>query len=444
MTKTIKFIDTVIRNLKPENKRIVYWCEGCPGFGMRVTPTGIKTFIYKYNKGQKRVWVTIGKYPEWSIRKARAEYDKLYEQVNDFGRDPVAEEKAEAEALEKKKTVADFLDEYLEYGKLKGKVDIETEKQSFARDVLPIIGDKYLHDVTTQDIDQIQKRILERAQKNNQQNQNYARQNGRGAIYHTLAYVRQLFNYAIKKGEITENPVFRVDSLGSIAVRDRVLSFKEIWLFWHRIEAIGLPPVTAKLFKFMLATMQRGNEVRHMTYSAYKADEGVWQMEMQDTKNRTMHRVPLNRLALDLIDEVKLFTGACPYIFGATRALKIPSKPDPNLVPYGRSVLSQALRRQHKAIGIDDFAPHDLRRTGATWITAVGLPDMYASLLLNHKEKKSDTTRRVYVQYSYDFEKLRAMQVWEFILSQIIESESEQDVPSLAEMRERVRVENLI
>lgn len=37
-----------------------------------------------------------------------------------------------------------------------------------------------------------------------------------------------------------------------------------------------------------------------------------------------------------------------------------------------------------KALSIDDFCPHDLRRTGATWITAVGLPKLYARLLLNH------------------------------------------------------------
>ena len=83
MSKKIKFIDTILRNITPENKRIIYWCEDCPGFGLRVTPSGNKSFVYKYTKDGKSIWYTIGKYPEWSIRNARREYEDLYEQVRE-------------------------------------------------------------------------------------------------------------------------------------------------------------------------------------------------------------------------------------------------------------------------------------------------------------------------------------------------------------------------
>ena len=104
MSNTIKFIDTVIKNLKPKDSRTVYWCDGCPSFGIRVMPSGVKSFVFKYmvrNHSGLRTsrWITIGKYPEWTIRKARQEYDKLYEQVHSYGRDPVKEKKEE----EKKK-----------------------------------------------------------------------------------------------------------------------------------------------------------------------------------------------------------------------------------------------------------------------------------------------------------------------------------------------------
>ena len=94
MSNTIKFIDTVIRNIAPTNKRQIFWCDGCPGFGLRITPSGTKTFLFKYmttlSSGKRKSrWITIGKYPEWSIRKARREYDLLYEQVYAYGRDLV-------------------------------------------------------------------------------------------------------------------------------------------------------------------------------------------------------------------------------------------------------------------------------------------------------------------------------------------------------------------
>ncbi|MFQ5470187.1 MAG: hypothetical protein ACE5EH_07755 [Gammaproteobacteria bacterium] len=93
--------------------------------------------------------------------------------------------------------------------------------------------------------------------------------------------------------------------------------------------------------------------------------------------------------------------------------------------------MPQAIRRSRKALSIDDFCPHDLRRTAATWITAVGLPKLYARLMLNQSDGERDVTGEVYVQHSYDFEKPRAVQVWEFILDQILSCDSPKDIPTL-------------
>ena len=129
-----------------------------------------------------------------------------------------------------------------------------------------------------------------------------------------------------------------------------------------------------------------------MRYSSYKPDENVWQMEVHETKNRTLHRVPMNRHALEIMAQVKPYTGACPYVFGATRAFSPPNPPNPDLIPPGRSAFSQAIRRSREAIGVEDFCPHDLRRTGATWITASGLPKLYARLMLNHSDGERDVS----------------------------------------------------
>jgi hypothetical protein len=63
----------------------------CPGFGLRVMPSGKKTFVYKYMNNRQGRWITIGKYSGWTIRKARGQYDLYYDQVHEYGRDPVQE-----------------------------------------------------------------------------------------------------------------------------------------------------------------------------------------------------------------------------------------------------------------------------------------------------------------------------------------------------------------
>ncbi len=65
-------------------------------------------------------WISIGKYPEWTIRQARKKYDELYEQVYQYGRDPVADKKEEEEKRKATYTVSAFIDVYIEYANLKG------------------------------------------------------------------------------------------------------------------------------------------------------------------------------------------------------------------------------------------------------------------------------------------------------------------------------------
>ena len=446
MPRTIKFIDTVIRNIGTPDKRTVYWCEGSPSLGLRITPSGIKSFIFKYKAAGVSRWITIGRYPALSIREARAKYNEHYEAVHDYQKDIVAEEKAKIELENSRITVSELIASYEEIELLRGKKSIKAEISTFQSNVIPVIGDIYVKDVTSDDIDKIQLRILNRAKHKNR-----ATSNGRVAVKNTLAYTRHLFNFAkttkalrkILKEHHWINPVLEVNSLGESAVRDRVLSFKELWLFWNRIENVGLPPVTAKTLKFALASMQRSKEIRHLTYSALKTEENVWEMTRSDTKNKQMHRVPLNNYSNRLIDEVSAYTKNSSFVFGVTRETTPPKEPRSDLKPFTVSALSKALYRKRTTIGVENITPHDLRRTGATWITAVGLPKLYARLLLNHSDGDKSATA-VYVQYGYDFEKVKAVKVWEFVLDQIVQCPTVDDTPTLEEVREAVQKSGLL
>ncbi len=447
MSRTISFIDTVIKNIKLPEKRTIYWCAGSPSFGLRVTPTGKKTFVYKYMSGRTSRWVTIGRYPAMSIREARAEYNKQYEAVHDYEKDIVADKKAQIKADNARLTISELIIDYETIAHIKEKISIKEELRAFNADVIPVIGHMYVEDVTSDHIDKIQHRIISRAIDKKQ-----ATSNGRVAVKNTLAYTRQLFNFAKNKKELRRilkeknwsNPVLEIESLGKKASRDRVLSFQELWLFWNRIEHVGLPPVTAKTLKFILATMQRGKEVRNISFSALKLNENVWEMQRCDTKNNKMHRVPLNKYSKQLIEEASIFTRNSPYIFGVTCATTPPSELSEDLKPFSENSLSRALKRKRPDLGIENICPHDLRRTGATWITAIGLPKLYARLLLNHSDGENDVTGEVYIQYGYDLEKQKAVNIWAFVLDQIVQCPTINDIPTLNEVREAVQKSGLL
>ncbi|HEO1387616.1 TPA: DUF4102 domain-containing protein, partial [Legionella pneumophila] len=71
------FTDTYIRNLKGKDKRYEEYEGG--GFGIRVTPNQLKSWIYRYKIGKKTDKITLGHYPSMSLADARKKFIELSE-----------------------------------------------------------------------------------------------------------------------------------------------------------------------------------------------------------------------------------------------------------------------------------------------------------------------------------------------------------------------------
>ena len=70
-------------------------------------------------------------------------------------------------------------------------------------------------------------------------------------------------------------------------------------------------------------------------------------------------------------------------------------------------------------LDIEDFRPHDLRRTAATYLAQQdGVDRTILAKILNHKDRGVTS---IYDQYSYDKEKRRALELWAEHLSRIAE-----------------------
>ncbi len=58
----MRFTDRIIGALKPKAERFEVWEDGRTGLGMRVTPRGIRTFVFMFRFGGKARRMTLGRY----------------------------------------------------------------------------------------------------------------------------------------------------------------------------------------------------------------------------------------------------------------------------------------------------------------------------------------------------------------------------------------------
>jgi hypothetical protein len=69
----VKLSDAAIRSYVPRTAQYSVGDAACPGMCIRITPKGIKTFACAYrDKGTGKVaWLTVGRYPDVPLTKAR-------------------------------------------------------------------------------------------------------------------------------------------------------------------------------------------------------------------------------------------------------------------------------------------------------------------------------------------------------------------------------------
>lgn len=428
LNRQIAFTDKSIRHLHAKEKRQTYWFDGMTGFGVRVTPKGTKSFIYTYRvDGQQRM-LTIGQYPKISLAQARVEYAKAAEKVI-RDEDP-AETKLEFNQFSKENpTVKEMVSKYVEYAQKTGKKTWQQDKRTLERDVIPFIGHMRVHKVKRRHISTVINLIVERGSI--------------GQASHTLAYIMRMFNIALQWGYVEFNPCQGIKKISTYKPRERVLTPKEIWKFWHGLERSNLCPVIKLTLRHLLCTMTRTQETRLSEWQHFDILNQLWIIPEELAKNGHAHRLPLNRLATDNLKAIKAYTGASRYTFGSTRHQNPPEVPPSGLKPLTKCALSRAIAlNREEFFNIEKrFTPHDLRRTGATYVVALGCPVDWAERLLNHEK---GTLIRVYNRYSYELEKRTGTEILCYALERIIACCHIDDVPSLETLRKEVHAKGLL
>lgn len=423
--------DLFVKNMKPESKEYTRREKG--GFGVRVYPTGRKTFFYMYRVDGDRRFLNLGEYYEPSrkgeakgarltLQEARDLYDSERAKVKDLkngraaGPDPVELRRQKSEQrklarVERKRTptVAKFIEEeYLEKYAKKKKRSWRTDEKILQKDILPLWGPLKITDIKRRDIHPILDDMI-----------------NRGAPIQAnrlLACVRKVFSYAVTRDIIEINPFLRMKLPSEENKRERALSEDEIKTFWGNLAVTDILPEMQRALKLILVTSQRPGEVIGM--HSREIDGHWWTIPKERAKNKRTHRVYLTDLALELIGDAK------GYIFEsskkpgqpfdslvATKGLKrnftIPvtdEKGKPLFTADGKPAVKNLL-------GVEPFTPHDLRRTAATLMAKEKVLKEHRERVLNHALEKLDA---VYNQHDYDDAKQAALETLSGKLQHII------------------------
>lgn len=211
-----------------------------------------------------------------------------------------------------------------------------------------------------------------------------------------LSTLKKLFSWAADRGTIEVNPIAGLKPPAKAVARDRVLTDDELIACWKASESDGFP--FEQYAKLMILTGQRRGEVAGMQWSELDFEKATWTIPALRAKNATQHIVPLAPLALSLLKSVPRFLGS-DFVFTTTGTTPI-------------SGFRKFKDRLEVAAGTDDWRMHDIRRTVATNMAALGVQPHVIEAVLNHKSGIVSGVAAVYNRHSYGQEKREALEKW--------------------------------
>ena len=416
-----RFTDAQIKRLKPTSKRAIIFEHGGRGFGLRIEPSGRKSFFLEYRFGEaeerrNRV-LTIGKYPTVSLTEARSIASQSLSQIEQ-DIDPATQKLTKKIVDRNALTLGDLVEEYIEkWAKVKKKEQSWKEDERLLnKDILPVFGRKKAKDIRRRDIVLLLDAIVER-----------------GATItanRVLAVTRKMFNFAVGRDIIDASPCVQIPAPSKENRRERYLSEDEIKVFWEKLDDAKMSQEIRLALKFLLVTGQRKNEVIGAEWSEFDLKNKWWTIPAEKSKNKLTHRVPLTSTAMEILNALKKSTGQYQFVFASPvgHTKRNPER-KAGIFPILGSAVDRALRnnqtnnlktKQKNIFNLDHFTPHDLRRTTASMMTKSGVDRLVLKKILNHADRE---VTAIYDIYEDDKEKQVAMRTWDRELKQILTSQ---------------------
>lgn len=404
---TKKAVDGLAAQAKAEGRTLYLWDADTTGFGMLATAKGSVSYFVEYRlggRGTKNKRLSIGKHgiltPDEARKLAKEELGKVAR-----GSD-VAQEKREAREKLTGLTLLEMIERYLA-GHAKPTRYWTEKKARLLSDDLKALHNKPATLIKRGEVAAVIDKVQARSH---------------AAARLLFADIRPIFAWALDRAAIEVNPMAGMKGPQPLEPRDRVLSDAEIKAFWHAASELSWP--FENVFKVLLLTGQRREEVAGMRWREVDLDAGQWTIAKERCKNGKAHTVDLSPEAVQMLDP--LGDAAAPRL--------VKSAEDEDLIfsTTGRTPVSGFSKakarldaRMQEILG-DRFQPwrtHDLRRTAASGMAALGFQPHVIERVLNHVSGVQGGLVGVYQRHEYREERRRAVMAWGAHVMEIVSAD---------------------
>ena len=351
-----KLTKKVVESQPVRAAETMLWDGELPGFGVRILPSGRRSYLVQYRAGRRSRRVTLGPHGVLTAEQARGMAIQVLAEVRNGG-DPALHRKLRREAI----TVAELADRFdKEHIAVRVKESTAKEyRRNLKRFILPALGRLRVLDVTRADVAKFHhdlRHIPYQANRN-------------------LEVVSKMFNLAEMWGLRPDgsNPRRHIRKYPE-EKRERFLSAAELRRLGQVLdemeaERVELPSAIAAV-RLLLLTGCRLNEIMKLRWEDVDLAHSVLRLPDSKTGAKT---VRLGRAAVAVIKRIE----RCrfnPHVIVGTQA----GKPLSDLQPFWRRLRARA--------GLKDVRIHDLRHTFASVAVASGQGLPMIGKLLGHSQ----------------------------------------------------------
>jgi integrase len=400
---TVNLTAKTLENLKPPTDpgaRVEYFDDSVPGFTVRVTRDGQRTFTFLYRLHGKRCRIKLGTHPPLSLKQARDAAKDAWAAVQRNEDPRLLEKKVRSQSAGASATFGQLCERYFaapDGGKrLRAATTLPHYERLVKAEIAPAFGKRVPDEISRSEV------------------REWAESLGREkpvVANRAFSIMRRVYAWALGRDLVTGTPFVGIHKPAVETPRDRVLTPEEIVKVFGALRHER--PIIAALWELLFYTGVRPGTALGARWTDMKLDRKVWEVPITKRARGNPEGagrpfvVPLSSQAIAVVQLLKPFAAHSDFVFPGGSPRRASLDTERNLFSPQKSI-----QRLRERTGIKDFMMRDIRRTVATGLAELGTSPTVISKVLDHTLPGESTVTPIYSRYAFLDEKREALDSW--------------------------------